>query len=812
MTNDEFQAFVRHENTGPGRLRFIAWCPYVQSERRAAFESAARTMRPDFALTEWEARDPLPPEARGAYLPVLYLEEFNGTDFRVGNDLGADRILYHAAMRAAVTGETIAAAPEEVSRPDGMDYRILVFAPVYRKNTDPKMGGRNPGNLDGLVVGAFDIGAAALHSIMDLAPLVGLDSQIFDEAPDSAKLRVFYYASRMRDGPATPPSEEDIRSSLHTVATLDVGRRPMTLFIYPAPQFFALRNTREAEGTLSAGLAITGLMTAFLVLSSRRVREVAGLAEALTGTNERLKTENAQRALAESELRAREERIRGIMDNVADAIITTDQHGAIESVNGAAERLFGYSAAEATGMNISEFIAEPHRGDYQRKLANSPGARQGGVAGNGLREVKGQRKDGSVFIMDLAMSQIAAEGDRRLIAVARDITQKKEAEQRLFHAQKMETVGHLTGGVAHDFNNLLTVILGSLELLKDGSTGPAGSKLIEAAIRACGRGADLTQRLLAFSRKQTLQPVPTDINKLVSGMTELLQRTLGERIVIETVLAAGLWPATVDPGQMESTLLNLAVNARDAMPEGGKLTLETANVRLDEAYAERHTDLTPGQYVLVAVSDTGTGMTPEVAERAFDPFFTTKEVGKGSGLGLSMVYGFVRQSRGHVKIYSEVAQGTTVKIYLPKASRPGMQTADREPQPTQVPTGHETVLVVEDDPDIRMFIVSVLTGLGYSVLTAEHGRAAMRVVDGTDNMHLLLTDVVLPEGLSGSDLAKWVKQRRPETKILFTSGYTENSIVHHGRLDEGVQLLAKPFTKQALAKKVRYVLDTPERR
>ncbi|HJT07100.1 MAG TPA: ATP-binding protein [Stellaceae bacterium] len=398
--------------------------------------------------------------------------------------------------------------------------------------------------------------------------------------------------------------------------------------------------------------------------------------------------------------------------------------------------------------------------------------------------------------------------------VAAEIKERMTAEEALRQAQKMEAIGRLTGGVAHDFNNLLQVILGNLDAMRrQVSDGAVRSEDIrrftDAAVRGAERAAVLTQRLLAFSRRQPLQPQPLEVNKLVTGMSDLLRRTLGESITTETVLAGGLWRISADANQLESALLNLAVNARDAMRSGGKLTIETANTHLDEAYAAAHDEVKSGQYAMIAVTDTGIGMTKEVLAKAFDPFFTTKDVGQGTGLGLSQVYGFVKQSGGHVKIYSEPGEGTTVRLYLPRL--PGGADDMAEAAPAQrVPSGRrsEIILVVEDDEDVRANTVEMLRELGYGVLEAAEGRAALRVLESNPGVHLLFTDVGLPGGLNGRQLADAALQRRPGLKLLFTTGYARNAIVHHGRLDPGLDLIVKPFTYTALAAKIRSVLES----
>ena len=396
--------------------------------------------------------------------------------------------------------------------------------------------------------------------------------------------------------------------------------------------------------------------------------------------------------------------------------------------------------------------------------------------------------------------------------VAHEVAERMKAEEDLRQVQKMEAIGQLTGGIAHDFNNLLTIIVGNIELLQ--RRLPEGSdrllRAAEHAMDATRRAATLTQRLLAFSRRQPLDPKPIDVNKLVAGMSDLLRRTLGEGVVLETVLAGGLWRSQADPNQLENAILNLAVNARDAMPDGGKLTIETVNARLDEAYVEALAEpVPPGQYVLVAVSDTGTGMDKPTMEKVFEPFFTTKEAGKGTGLGLSQVYGFVRQSNGHVRIYSEPGEGTTIKVYLPR-----LVGADHEPvempakSPVTVRGAGETILVVEDEQDLRLYTTEALRDLGYRVLEAADGREALEAVERHPEIELLFTDVVLTGGMNGRALAEEVTRRRPDLPVLFTTGYTSNAIVHHGRLDPGMPLIGKPFTYAELASKVRRVLDT----
>ena len=398
--------------------------------------------------------------------------------------------------------------------------------------------------------------------------------------------------------------------------------------------------------------------------------------------------------------------------------------------------------------------------------------------------------------------------------VEEEVGRRAQAEESLRQSQKMEAIGHLTGGVAHDFNNLLTVIGGGVETLQRllgtvqlGTNQQRVTRALGMIAQGAERAATLTHRLLAFARRQTLDPRPLDANKLVSGMSELLRRTLGESVSLETVLAGGLWRTAADANQLENALLNLAVNARDAMPDGGKLTIETANAHLDDAYAAAHDDVAPGQYVLIVVSDTGTGIDADTLSRVFEPFFTTKDIGQGTGLGLSQVYGFIKQSNGHVKLYSEVGHGTAVKLYLPRLiGEHGVGPVTPDVPEVQIGSG-ETILVVEDEPAVRDHSVTSLRDLGYRVLSAADGHAALRILSRETSIEVLFTDVGLPGGMTGRQLAEAARIRRPDLKVVYTTGYARNAIVHGNVLEPGTELLPKPFSFGALAAKIRQVLE-----
>jgi len=387
-----------------------------------------------------------------------------------------------------------------------------------------------------------------------------------------------------------------------------------------------------------------------------------------------------------------------------------------------------------------------------------------------------------------------------------DLSAQREAEERLHQTQKMDAIGQLTGGIAHDFNNILTVIMGIAELLRESlADRPQLATTAKLIDDAATRGAALTRQLLAFARRQMLAPRATDVNVLVSETVKLLRSTLGEQIEIQVTPQRDAWPAMIDPSQLSTALLNLAVNARDAMPEGGRLMIETSNVVLDDAAAKANPEITPGSYVLVSVTDNGAGIPAAIRDKVFEPFFTTKQVGKGTGLGLSMVYGFAKQSGGHVTITSEEGRGTTVRIYLPRTGEDGAGTEQPEHR-VAARSGNETILVVEDDDMVRTSVIRQLESLGYRTLAAGNGAEALALVDQGLQFDLLFTDIVMPGGINGAELGREVARRRPGVKMLYTSGYSEDGIVHHGRLDPGIVLLGKPYRKLDLARKIRGVL------
>jgi PAS domain S-box-containing protein len=470
-----------------------------------------------------------------------------------------------------------------------------------------------------------------------------------------------------------------------------------------------------------------------------------------------------------------------------------------EELNPAGLRLYGMSREEVVGRTLGEV----HNSETATEIAH---ALNEALATD--RPVRYQRAQGASLIDAIAAPVPAHAGEARCVAVsARDVTESRQLEEQLRQAQKMEAVGQLTGGVAHDFNNLLTVVIGNLDVMELGLTDERLVRLLGAARRGAERAATLTHRLLAFSRKQPLAPQPVDLNKLVGGMSDLLRRSLGETVTIDTSLAGDLWQTSADANQIENALLNLALNARDAMAPGGKLTIGTANAVLDAAYAARYPEVARGDYALLSVTDTGTGMSAETLAKAFEPFFTTKDIGNGSGLGLSMVYGFARQSGGHAAIKSAPGHGTTVELYLPRLIAPAAapEAAPIVPMPDHR-TG-EIILVVEDDEDVRAYSVTALETLGYVVHAARHAEDALRKLDELDRVDLLFTDVGLPGGTNGRELAEAAVATRPSLKVLFTTGYASRAVVRDGTVDPGIDMIGKPFTLKEIALKLRDVLE-----
>jgi PAS domain S-box-containing protein len=514
-----------------------------------------------------------------------------------------------------------------------------------------------------------------------------------------------------------------------------------------------------------------------------------------------------QRKKMQEDLLESEQMARGIIDTSLDAFLQLDESGVIVDWSPKAENLFGWSRAEAIGERVRDLIVLPeNREVHSERLAQFLQDADGRTQGRRYEAVS-LRRDGKVIYTEISLTALRRREGYVINGFIRDLTESKAAQERIRQSEKLEAVGQLTGGVAHDFNNMLTVITGTIDLLAEAvADKPQLAAIAKLISEAADRGAELTSHLLAFARKQPLQPREIDVNALVVESTKLLRRAIGENIEIELKSDQSAWPALVDATQLTSALLNLAVNARDAMPDGGKITLETRNIVVDDSNVDANREIQPGRYVMIAVSDSGSGIPAAIRDRIFEPFFSTKAVGKGTGLGLSMVYGFVKQSGGHIKVYSEEGQGTTFNIYLPQAQSRADHAADPTTD-TSPESGTETILVVEDDPSVRTSVTTQLASLGYRTIAAANASEALALMDGNASFDLLFTDVIMPGPVNGRRLAEEAAKRRPELRVLFTSGYTEDAIVHHGRLDPGVLLLTKPYRKADLARMIRVALD-----
>ncbi len=565
-----------------------------------------------------------------------------------------------------------------------------------------------------------------------------------------------------------------------------------------------LFEVREILNRVSAGESIAQHETVRIHKDGRQLKVVLNISPLKSSTGEiigasKIAHDVTEERTSREKLRQETEERQRIFEASQDLILVTDSYGKFVQVSPSVRDILGFSPEDMVGHSATEFI---HPDDLDLTREEMRAARRGKMKRS--FEARYPHKDGHDVTLNWMGSW--SEPVKRHYFIGRDLTEKQAAEAQLRQIQKMDAIGQLTGGVAHDFNNVLTVITGTIGILSDAvADKPELAAITRLIDDAAERGAQLTKHLLAFARKQPLQPREVDVNALVVEAAKLLHPTLGEQVTILPQLTADAWPALVDPSQLTTAILNLALNARDAMPDGGKLVLETRNVFLDDGYASMNAEVTPGSYVMIAVSDTGMGIPPDMLDRVFDPFFTTKEVGKGTGLGLSMVFGFVRQTGGHIKIYSEVGQGTSVKVYLPRST--GVQeTAAEALQTANVEGGHEKILIVEDDALVRQYVVTQIKSLGYTALEAGNAAEALAIIDDDPAIDLLFTDVIMPGAMNGRHLADEAVRRRPSLRTLYTSGYTENAIVHHGRLDSGVLLLAKPYRKSELARMLRTAL------
>jgi PAS domain S-box-containing protein len=638
---------------------------------------------------------------------------------------------------------------------------------------------------------------------------------LVEDSQDDADLLIW----ELRRG-AYDPQSRRVASEAEFIAALDSQVWDVILCDYTMPGFsgadaLVLVHQRDLDipfifvsGTISEEMAVAAMRAGAhdYIVKDRMKRLVPAVERELRDAAAR-REQARDRAQRESA----ERRFREILAMAPDAIVAADGAFRITIYNHAAEALFGYSGEEVAGEPLDLLLPSRYLAAHRNHLANYAETPCMPRRMNDRVEVFGRRKSGEEFPAEAAISKLVEDGRTTFMAVIRDVSERKALEAQLRQAQRMEAVGQLTGGLAHDFNNLLTIVIGNLDLLLE-RLGKGGeiAAMAQLALDASLRGAALTRQLLAFSRRQPLEPKAFDLNELVADTIGLLRRTLGEQLEIETRFAADLWPVLADPAQLESAFANLAINARDAMSQGGRLAIETANKQLDLDYTAHNVDVAPGDYVMLAVSDNGTGIAPSILDKVFEPFFTTKEQGQGTGLGLSMVYGFAKQSGGHVKIYSEVGHGTTVRLYLPRAGADRQRSDVRPPERTEELVGDAKVLVVEDSAEVRRVAVNYLLAFGYRVIEAGSGPEALEQLAADATINLLFTDVIMPGGMSGPELAQRALELRPDLKVLFTSGYAETAIEGGQSVGLAGNLLSKPYRKEDLARKLREVLEAKE--
>jgi PAS domain S-box-containing protein len=804
-------AQLRHAENDPESA--LSWYPWVDGPERAAFVAAARQDNADMEIREITPQDRFVPAAeRAAYLPGLYEETYDDTPGVLGFDL-----LFRPERKAQVeyvrdNGGPFATPVFSLLLGGERAAGFLVLWPVYTTGTVPPTVEERRSRFRGMAVGRFRLDRLLPAAIADTPKIVETIDFFVDRgtAGDAPPLVASYHPATAKFTIGAP-STAALEKSLELRRELDVYGRDWTLLSgFSAATVGGLRSNGPWIW-LVAGLLITGLITVLFRREQVRrgtvERAVKERTAQLSLANASLSQEITERRRSEQLARESEERLSHAQSLAHMGRISVDLQTGETNWSDEIYRILGVTR-ETFAPSMDGYLQMVHPDDRAIVRTVQQQVRQG-IHPKPL-EYRIIQPDGTVrwIYRESEVARDEAGDSSYLNSTIQDITERRQTEEQLRQAQKMEAVGNLTGGMAHDFNNLLGVVIGNLDLLRERQIGDADAdELARESLDAALRGADLTRRLLAFARRQPLQPTRTDVNELIAGLVKLLERTLGEEIQITLDLSPDTWPVVVDPAQLESSLTNLATNARDAMPGGGELIIVTGNRSLDADYASQHAEVQPGDYAVIEVSDTGIGMSPEVESHIFEPFYTTKEEGKGTGLGLSMVFGFMKQSGGHINVYSEVGIGTTIRLFLQRAD------AGAEASGTVVPAAlvrgsGETVLAVEDNASLRRVVVRQLTELGYRVVEAEDALSALRVLDA-EPVDLLFTDIVMPGGASGYELARTVRSRWPEIKIVLTSGFPENKINDDGDANERhLRLLSKPYRRDDLGRLIREVLDS----
>jgi PAS domain S-box-containing protein len=786
FTDAEFERVAGNAWSLGSSARAILWAPRLARDQRPAFEAEGRRSGlSGFVILE---RGPggtnIPAADRDEYLPVRMSKGSEPRFSFLGVDLNSVLIPRHAATRARDEGRPIATSIIRPSNSENPEPSFFVLFPIYTIGVAPASIEERRTRLRGFVVGVFDLLAMLNQAIANTPAVLGtFVVQVVDE-DTSAITPVAVYAPETHDIRPWNPAMVASAGYVTTRSFEALGREWRLVFRFPEEAFAAIWS-RGPYGWLLAGFLLTALLAAFVAREKWQTALAQHLVEQRT-----------------AELEATAAKMKALVDSSPLATIALDLDSRVVTWSRAAELIFGHTAAEIIGRPYP-LIPESGKAEFERLF------QQVAVDRQHVQDIPVQLRHQDGRMLDIVFSGAPLyDADQKMLGpvhVLEDVTEKKRDEQKLIQAQKMEAVGQLTGGIAHDFNNILGLVVGNLDqLLEVGETHPDVKTLGTAALEAALRGAELVRRLMAFSRNQPLAPKLLDLPTLVQGMEPVLRQVLDERLVIETSFADDIWPVLADQAQFENVILNLAINARDAMPDGGRLGINCANEVLDDSAAEM-SELVAGDYVVLTVSDTGTGIAPETLTRVFEPFFTTKEVGKGSGLGLSMVYGFARQSGGSVKIYSEVGHGTDIRLSFPRANGDVARETTKG-SPIAVSTGSERILVVEDKPDVRQMAITLLNSLGYRTVAAENAAAALEILDRGKTFYLLFTDLIMPGAMGGIGLAREVRRRFPNLQIIFTTGFSDPAELQREMVALNASMVVKPYRKAALAACVRAAL------
>jgi len=803
ISRDQFIASVKNRLSAVQGLHAVAWVPRIPDSERLRYEVSRRQAgTPDFQI--WQADDSgasAKVGRRPEYFPVHHLEYYDDSTGQVGLDLNQDPIHRQALRRAGITLEPTVVVGVDQDRPgDTSLTRMEILQPVFRTGPRPHLDAREREAV-GFILGLLNLDRLVRDALINLDD-PGIDVCMFEGTLESGRL--FYNPA----GSSSPWLQgHDARSGgLNWRTHFDVAGQQWTLLFLPSRLYFLQGTLWYPWQVLGVGFFVSLLLGAHLWnLGNRRVeveRLVVERTRELSTANRDLELEVVERKRAEDELR----KISRAVQQSANLVIITDADQIIEYVNPKFTEVTGYEFWDAVGQSPKILATDRTPPEEHRRMKEALAA---GREWQG--EFHNRRKDGKIFRAAATISPIRNEQGEitNFLSVQVDITRQKQLEEQFLHAQKMEVIGRLVGGVAHDFNNILTTILGfgQLFLRKLGSEDWMRPG-VEETVRAAERAAQLTKQLLLFARKKderTLVRVTIRINSVVESMEKLIRRTLGEDVELLTVLEESAGSVEADQSQIEQVLMNLAVNARDAMPLGGKLVVRTRPVRLDQDYCRGRLDLSPGDFVLVSVADTGCGMSDEIMEHIFEPFFTTKGVGKGTGLGLSTVYGIVRQHGGDIEVFSEIDVGTEFKIYLPRSTK--VAEAKMEQEPKEPPHGTETILVVEDDESVRHVTCMVLRELGYQVIEARHGKEALDICRQADGqIDLIFSDVVMPH-MGGPELANALRAMNLHYRVMYASGFSDNPLLAEQKLQDGTRVIEKPFTREELGEVVREVLD-----